>query len=659
MLGVELFVILLICRDVKADAYNKVISELFDNLNNEVLDVNHQTAKLAWDTNFGENEEETSVNVHQFAKRKLNWTISRCHEMSKHSQRFNEQQKRIFNILCRGTKYTRYQLKKLIDLSNHIEKIYTDTRVCIPKGLDFCQQPQKLLNATFIQLDDNVSQIMFEINNIEVRDVKGFDLSEFRCFNGEPELEKLMGNDFPPTLHDISACKENKMFINYWIWESWRVAIGPEIKLFYPQLVKIMNEGARNADYNNIGDIWKKEMDVGEDVESLMKRLMDEVQPLYNMLHAFTRSILEKKMKLTSGRNLPAHVLGWDANWFQLFKEFIEPQLFKTSNWNMDEAIKATNWTPMDIMKRIEDFYTSTGLTRMTKTFWDKSFLGQNGNVSCHGTAADMFAVDDFRIVVCGFKTFYDYYVIIHEMGHIEQYMLMEDQPAAVRAGNSIIQETIGDAFFLGMMTPTHLNRLQLIDDKKLFPNIQNNFDLQQLMTVAFMKLPEIPFGYVFEKFRFDLFSERVGVEQFNDYFWQLTRKYQHIDPPNIFVNRHEMFDVAAKYHFAANVPYARYFFANILQYQVFRALCEKTLFGILNSNHTLTLPLHKCDIYGSKRAGSILKKALKSGNSDDLRTILKNLTGSDKISTDALMEYYKPLTVWLSDYLQSHNIKY
>lgn len=368
-----------------------------------------------------------------------------------------------------------------------------------------------------------------------------------------------------------------------------------------------MNEASRCDDFGNAGEVWKQEMELDGNVEDLMKQLMAEVQPLYDMIHAFLRSILNKK-QISKSENLPAHILGWNANWYHLFKDVIEPEIFQTSNWNINKALKKSEWQPVELIKRVEDFYSSTGLDPMTKSFWSKSLIDDSRNGSCHGTAADMFFPDDFRMVVCGTKSFYDFYVIVHEMGHIEQYMLAKKQVPSFREGNSVIQETVGDAFFLAMMTPMHLNRLRLIDDENLFPSTKNDFDLHQLMMMAFMKLPEIPFGYVFEKFRYDLFSERVGVEEWNDYYWDLTRKYQHVEPPNLNLNRHQLFDVAAKFHLASNVPYARYFFANILQYQVFKALCEKTFYGRLNTNQTLPLPLHKCDIYGSKRAGNLLK---------------------------------------------------
>lgn len=386
------------------------------------------------------------------------------------------------------------------------------------------------------------------------------------------------------------------------------MAVGSRTREIYPDLMKVMNEGAQSDGFKDIGDFWQREMELGEDVDALMKRLMVEVQPLYNMLHAFIKSVLHKKHVIKSGKNLPAHLLGWNSNWLHLFKEYVEPEFFKTSDWNIDEALKKIKWNPIELIKRVEDFYTSTGLGRMTPAFWNKSLITENQNVSCHGTAADMFKLDDFRVIICGCKNLYDFYVVIHEIGHIEQYMMTQTQPAVFRAGNSIVQETIGDSFFLAMMTPMHLNRLRLIDDVKLYPSQNNDFDLHQLMMMAFMKLPEIPFGFVFEKFRYDLFAGRVSIEESNDYFWDMSQKYQRVEPPDPNIDRHRLFDAAGKFHLAANVPYARYFFANILQYQVFRAMCEKTFYGKLNTNQTLPLPLHKCDVYGSKRAGTLLK---------------------------------------------------
>lgn len=47
------------------------------------------------------------------------------------------------------------------------------------------------------------------------------------------------------------------------------------------------------------------------------------------------------------------------------------------------------------------------------------------------------------------------------------------------------------------------------------------------------------------------------------------------------------------------------------MQAQIFRGLCEVTVFGHVNPKEALPMPLHRCDIYGSKRAGKLLKYVL------------------------------------------------
>lgn len=68
-------------------------------------------------------------------------------------------------------------------------------------------------------------------------------------------------------------------------------------------------------------------------------------------------------------------------------------------------------------------------------------------------------------------------------------------------------------------------------------------------------------------------------------------------------------------------------------------------------------MPLHRCDIYGSKRAGQLLKKALTLGSSVHFSEILKILSGTQQISTNAFFEYYLPLLEWLKSEVVRKNI--
>ena len=76
------------------------------------------------------------------------------------------------------------------------------------------------------------------------------------------------------------------------------------------------------------------------------------------------------------------------------------------------------------------------------------------------------------------------------------------------------------------------------------------------------------------DKWRWGVFSGQIPPADYNKAWWDLRREYQGIAPP---VERREAdFDPGAKYHVAANVPYARYFLAAVLQFQFHRALVPR-----------------------------------------------------------------------------------
>src|SRR5258708_31350834 len=104
---------------------------------------------------------------------------------------------------------------------------------------------------------------------------------------------------------------------------------------------------------------------------------------------------------------------------------------------------------------------------------------------------------------------------------------------------------------------------------------------------MALDKIAFLPFSLLIDQWRWKVFSGEITPEQYNKMWWALKAKYQGVAPP---VERSEAdFDPRAKYHIAANVPYARYFLARILQFQFHRGLFQAA--GRRG-------PLHPCSIY-------------------------------------------------------------
>jgi len=75
-------------------------------------------------------------------------------------------------------------------------------------------------------------------------------------------------------------------------------------------------------------------------------------------------------------------------------------------------------------------------------------------------------------------------------------------------------------------------------------------------LQMALDKIAFLPFGYIMDKWRWDLFSGNIR-EDMNRHWWRLRIEYQGLSPP---VKRSEIdFDPGAKYHIPASVEYIRY----------------------------------------------------------------------------------------------------
>ncbi|RVE53599.1 hypothetical protein evm_001740 [Chilo suppressalis] len=164
------------------------------------------------------------------------------------------------------------------------------------------------------------------------------------------------------------------------------------------------------------------------------------------------------------------------------------------------------------------------------------------------------------------------------------------------------------------------------------------------LLKVALNKIPQIPFALAIDEYRWGYFEGGMDINRLNKEFWDLTLELQGIVPPE--ERTEEYFDVASKFHIPDNTPYIRYFLSSFIQHQVFEALCRAAVFGRRDMNTEIpdTITLNRCDIYGSKAAGKLLRDFMSRGNSQHWREILFSTTGNTDITPLALQRYYRPL---------------
>jgi peptidyl-dipeptidase A len=424
------------------------------------------------------------------------------------------------------------------------------------------------------------------------------------------------------------------------IWTGWHNQ-GAQIKDSYVRFVELSNEGARDLGFKDMGALWRSGYDMpADEFTATTAKLWEQVKPLYDALHCYTRATLAKKYgadKVKPGEPIPAHLLGnmWAQDWTHLYNDLLMP-FPKARQESADPALVAQHWDAVRMAKSAESAYTSLGFPPLPSTFWQRSMLTRprDREVVCHASAWDIDMQEDVRIKMCTHPTEEDLITLYHEMGHVYYYLSYRQQPYTFRDGaNDGFHEAIGDAINLSM-TPSYLASIGLASQRQA----SRETVINQQMKIALDKIAFLPFGKVVDEWRWRVFSGEIKPADYNRSWWELRRKYQGVAP--VVARGEDQFDAGAKYHVPGNTPYTRYFLSYILQFQFHKALCDAAGFKG---------PLHECSVFGNKAAGKRFQEMLAEGQSKPWQDTLQKLTGKREIDASVIIEYFQPLMEWLA----------
>ncbi len=423
------------------------------------------------------------------------------------------------------------------------------------------------------------------------------------------------------------------------VWLGWH-QVSPPYRQDYARFVVLGNKGASEMGFKDLGVMWRSNYDLEpEAFAAEMERLWQQVKPLYDSLHTYARAKLRQKYGdnvVPATGPIPAHLFGnmWSQQWGNIY-DLLKPGT-SDPGYDLTKILTSRNTDARQMVKYGETFFTSLSFDSLPQTFWDRSLFlkPQDREVVCHASAWDIDNQKDVRLKMCIKINDEDFTTIHHELGHNYYQMAYAPQPPLYQgSANDGFHEAIGDTIALSV-TPEYLKTIGLIDN---VPN--ESADIGLLLRLALDKVAFLPFGYLVDQWRWKVFSGEVGPGDYNKAWWEFREKYQGIAPP---APRSETdFDPGAKYHVPANVPYARYFLAHILQFQFHRALCREA------GNKG---PLNRCSIYGNKQVGERLKKMLEMGQSRPWPEALKALTGEEKMDATAILDYFAPLKKWLDE---------
>jgi peptidyl-dipeptidase A len=459
-----------------------------------------------------------------------------------------------------------------------------------------------------------------------------------------PDDNKQNCKELPDIEKILAKSRNPQELLN--AWKGWH-AIAPPMRQRYVRMVELSNQGARQMGFADVGAMWRSNYDMPPaEFSKELDRLWEQVRPLYVSLHAYVRwKLAEKYGKdvVSEDQPIPAHLLGdmWAEDWSNIYPLLDAPN--SKSVPDIAAALRANNIDAKEMVRYGEAFYESLGFDPLPVTFWERSLFTKprDREVVCHSSAWDLDSKNDVRIKMCIEQTADDFATIHHELGHIYYERAYQNQPPLFQNGaNDGFHEAIGDTIALSV-TPEYLKQIGLIDS--VSPPSE---DIGLLLQKSLDKVAFLPFGLLVDQWRWKVFSGEIKPADYNKTWWELRRKYQGIALP---VARSDAdFDPGAKYHVAANVPFARYFLASILEFQFHRALCKEAGY---------TGPLHRCSIYGNKAAGAKLAKMLAMGASRPWPDALEALTGQRQMDAAAMLDYFAPLKKWLDEQNAGHKV--
>jgi peptidyl-dipeptidase A len=429
-------------------------------------------------------------------------------------------------------------------------------------------------------------------------------------------------------------------------WQGWH-AVGAPMRQRYTRMAELANQGTREMGFPDTGVMWRSRYDMPPDqFAAELDRLWQQVRPLYVSLHAYVRWKLAEKYGpsvVKADAPIPAHLLGniWAQDWTNIYP-LVAPAN-SDPGYDLTKILVSRNIGSQDMARYAERFFTSLGFPALPDTFWQRSMFTKprDREVVCHASAWDLDDVDDLRVKVCLEPNDVDFTTIHHEEGHNFYQRAYNQQPVLFRnSANDGFHEAIGDTIALSV-TPEYLKQIGFIDAVP-----PPSADIGLLLDRALDKVAFLPFGLMIDKWRWGVFSGKIPPSEYNQAWWALRREYQGVVPP---IARTEAdFDPGAKFHIPANVPYARYFLAYVLQFQFHRALCKEAGY---------TGPLNRCSIYGNKAAGAKLARMLEMGASKPWPEALEVMTGEKDMDATAILDYFAPLKAWLDEQNKGHQV--
>ncbi|XP_055919071.1 angiotensin-converting enzyme-like [Eupeodes corollae] len=448
-----------------------------------------------------------------------------------------------------------------------------------------------------------------------------------------PDIRKVFSNSLDP--------KELQYY-----WGEWRQKQLSSGNLKFMNIVELFR---RAADLNgqSVREFWFRNYD---DLEFFndMEIVMGQLKPFYQEFHAYIRLELSRKYGtavVNQEGPIPDHLI--EQVLLQAWKkESVLSQSYPKERLpNLQEGLESQGFDIEKILEYAEDFYQSLGFEPIPKTIKENRFKFISQGVGKIGIDCkpDIFDKTSWIYMkYCKTSTFKRFLQTHGYMGRLHYALEKKNLPFYFFSSFNL-EYPLGEAVILSASTPNHMNRAEILNHF----NYTNELAMNRLFRMGVHTMFNVVQHFVNTKLMIDVLEARVPLERANQHYWKLMDEFAGIEPP---VDRklkyidfsYKFFEDLAQNH------QTRKFASEILGYQMYESFCL-TSGGFVPDDPNK--PLHACDFFGSKDVGTAMKKMMKMGSATSWRAAMSRAVQEfPAMSANSLLEYYKPLHIWLKE---------
>ncbi|XP_075170478.1 angiotensin-converting enzyme-like [Haematobia irritans] len=446
-----------------------------------------------------------------------------------------------------------------------------------------------------------------------------------------------------PDIQRIVATTNDPAELKYY-WDAWREKNTVWSAVNFYTIIEAMKKSAELLD-RPVLDLYYSGYNVEEFLKE-MDRVMEELKPTYQQMHAFIRRELHKKYGsdvIDENGPIPHHL--FEQVLAQAWKEgsIIEDYFPFKELPAYDGFVK--NFNSKKMLNDSQDFYKSLGFSDLDEDFLKNRIKEEDESESLNGCRDNIMDITPKVYMEYCRKVDFRKFMQMHGyVGRIHYAQEKKNLPAFFFHAYDL-EYPVGEAVILSASTPKHLQTIGLAKDFKFTEKTLMN----RLFRMGIHTILNIPEFYVQSKIVSELLKGTVDMDTVNKRYWKLMEDYAGVEPPS---DREEgSIDFPYKFYLDVEENHqTKKFVSEILGYQFYKALCQKS--GDQGQ-------LHNCDFYGNKDVGNVLKSMMSLGSTKSFKDVIsKILTDNTSLCANPLVEYYTPILDWVKTLNEQNKVK-